>query len=488
MKNIFLRVSQIAALYLLASTAYPCHAYSVTGNLPLQVEPSGASWDTVVADATAQSTGASSGGTPIYHSTKLETTTLEGDFTADSNTTSLAIFSDDGCDVAIDGNKIWSAKGKGQALPDLPSSLHALKITLNPGQTYHVKIDYSNVIYTGNGDVDGTTLFAFGDAPPSVSMTADDPGDPDVFQQVTSKVHAKVDHLPSGHFAADLTATWTWSVVSVTHSDTVDGSFTTDGVDLRLFSLIGDNSDLTSPGATFHAEFAQDGYYEVEVQSSVKYHDNRTGDDLGPYGPGDIFLGDTNDEQSINNVPLPGMKSTDVSMQANQLSAGAPPQQSGSLQPKIAVRGPSPLLSVVGLDDTTKLNPGGLVVLNVAREGNSAPAQKIVLSVNHGRVGQSIPITHTVNYTGTGTIRIYDADAKVYLTNTSNNIFAVTPENPKTLYVEGLGFGYAGNIAGYSTSMRDIVLKVVSGNHVDKATMTVLWVGIPSFVRKDSAR
>lgn len=139
MKNIFLRVFQITALYLLASTASPCHAYSVTGNLPLQVEPSGASWDTVVADATAQSTGASSGGTPIYHSTKLETTTLEGDFTADSNTTSLAIFSDDGCDVTIDGNKIWSAKGKGQALPDLPSSLHALKITLNPGQTYHVQ-------------------------------------------------------------------------------------------------------------------------------------------------------------------------------------------------------------------------------------------------------------------------------------------------------------------------------------------------------------
>ncbi len=93
---------------LLAGVAFgpAAHAYTAPGNLPVQSEPAGSTWDTVIADATAQSTGAASGGTPIYHSTKLEETTLEGDFTADSNTTNLAIFSDDGCDVTIDGKRL----------------------------------------------------------------------------------------------------------------------------------------------------------------------------------------------------------------------------------------------------------------------------------------------------------------------------------------------------------------------------------------------
>ena len=89
--------------------------------LPLTREAAGSTWDTVVTDATAESTPATPpgslnplpGGTPIYHSTKLEETTLEGDFTADVNTTSLAIFSDDGSDVTIDGVKVWGGRDQG---------------------------------------------------------------------------------------------------------------------------------------------------------------------------------------------------------------------------------------------------------------------------------------------------------------------------------------------------------------------------------------
>lgn len=283
---------RLFTLLLFTAPLPAAQAYTDTGGLPkvLQGEASGSTWATVVADATAQSTPATppgspnpaNGGTPIYHSTQLEETTLEGDFTADADTTTLALFSDDGCDVSIGPDKdhltkIWAARDQAQALPNLAASLYMLPTTLTPGQTYHIKIDYSNVIYTGNGDIDGVTLFAFKDTPPSVSMTADDPGDPNINQQVTGKVHASVDHLPSGHFAPDLTATWTWPVVGVTHSDTVDGTFTTDGVDATPFSVTSDNSDLISPTGTFTGTFALGGFYEVEVQANVKYHDNRTG-------------------------------------------------------------------------------------------------------------------------------------------------------------------------------------------------------------------
>ncbi len=273
--------------------------------LPLKLMPS-KSFSDVQAEAAYESVNG-----PVYGNSPDPKTlpfhaTLTGTVTADATMNKLAIFSDDGCDVLVDGVKVWSAKDQGQALPDLPSSLHELPGTLSPGP-HTVEIDYSNIIYgapdptTGQPvDIDGCTLFVYGGAPPVVTLTADDPGDPDEFQQVTSKVYASVDHLPAGHSASDLTATWTWTVVGMTHSDTVDGTYTTDGVDAALFSVTGDNADLTNPTATFNGEFDLSGFYEVEVAGSVVYHDNRTGEDLGPYGgpntPADIYLGDTGDE------------------------------------------------------------------------------------------------------------------------------------------------------------------------------------------------
>jgi len=181
--TITIRRACLLSLLLLSGAALSpvACAYTATGNLPLQSEPAGSTWDTVVADAAAQSTPAtppgslnpSPGGTPVYHSTKLEETTLEGDFTADANTTSLAIFSDDGCDVSIGPDvdhltNIWNRRDQAQALPDLPNSLHLLPITLVAGSTYHIRIGYSNVIYTGDGDIDGVTLFTWANPPAAV--------------------------------------------------------------------------------------------------------------------------------------------------------------------------------------------------------------------------------------------------------------------------------------------------------------------------------
>jgi hypothetical protein len=105
--------------------------------------------------------------------------TLTGTVTADATTAKLAIFSDDGCDVLVDGVKVWSTKDQPQALPDLPSSLHELPVTLTAG-THTVEIDYSNVIYyvadptTGQPvDIDGCTLFQYGHASPyTVTVTS----------------------------------------------------------------------------------------------------------------------------------------------------------------------------------------------------------------------------------------------------------------------------------------------------------------------------
>ncbi len=105
--------------------------------------------------------------------------TLTGTVTVDATTAKLAIFSDDGCDVLVDGVKVWSAKDAPQALPDLPSSLHELPVTLTAG-THTVEIDYSNVIYyvadptTGQPvDIDGCTLFQYGHASPyTVTVTS----------------------------------------------------------------------------------------------------------------------------------------------------------------------------------------------------------------------------------------------------------------------------------------------------------------------------
>lgn len=330
------------------------------------------------------------------------------------------------------------------------------------------KIDYSNVIYTGNGDVDGTTLFAFGNAPPSVSMTADDPGDPDEFQEVTSKVHAKVNHLPSGHFAADLTATWTWPVVSVTHSDTVDGSFTTDGVDTALFSVTGDNSDPVSPTATFVGEFDLSGFYEVEVQANVKYHDSRTGEDLGPYGPGDVYLGDPDDEPSAGSAATSSKTASIDGLEPNQTSGPPPP----TIHPKVRAARVAGYIGIDGLKDPN--DPGGLVVLN--QDGNGAQRQMISVSAIASPSWLSYP-----NYLH-NSVKILRNNSKVdiytqavggspMVFDGTSNVIPAT-RLPLTLYVGG---------TSYSTTMRDVTLTaqaITNGKsaEVGQALFTVLWV------------
>lgn len=87
--------------------------------------------------------------------------TFEGDYTPASANVRLAMFSDDGCDVYIDGVRKLAQKDLGQALPDVANSLKRIDFALAMGQTYHIKVEYSNTVFLGRSDIDGATLFAY---------------------------------------------------------------------------------------------------------------------------------------------------------------------------------------------------------------------------------------------------------------------------------------------------------------------------------------
>ena len=77
-------------------------------------------------------------------------------------TCSLCILSDDGCNVTIDGNLVLKNFNKGQELSDLSHSL--CKITpynAVVGTPNIIQVDYSNIVYNGDFDIDGVTLMAY---------------------------------------------------------------------------------------------------------------------------------------------------------------------------------------------------------------------------------------------------------------------------------------------------------------------------------------
>ena len=75
----------------------------------------------------------------------------------------LAIFSDDGCDVSVDGPKPVNHNrfNTNQSLPQFDESFYDLKAELEPGSDVKITVRYSNTIYQGKGDIDGATLFIF---------------------------------------------------------------------------------------------------------------------------------------------------------------------------------------------------------------------------------------------------------------------------------------------------------------------------------------
>ena len=79
----------------------------------------------------------------------------------------LALFSDDGCNVTVNGSLIHQRMGQGQHLPNIGDSFHVLQTALAPGEPTDITVDYSNIIYDddpdspGYPDIDGCTLFLY---------------------------------------------------------------------------------------------------------------------------------------------------------------------------------------------------------------------------------------------------------------------------------------------------------------------------------------
>ena len=116
---------------------------------------------------------AASGGLPFRSYRKGEIAKFVGRYTPpelpedkkDGFLYGLAVFSDDGCTVTVNGSPIHVRAGRGQHLPSLGESFHVLPIALAPSKPIDIIVDYMNTIYvTGEGqppDIDGLTLFLY---------------------------------------------------------------------------------------------------------------------------------------------------------------------------------------------------------------------------------------------------------------------------------------------------------------------------------------
>ena len=121
----------------------------------------GAPWSGVEQVARQQAEGSLG---PVYRNIPRMTPFykfFEGTFYPVADSTRLAIFSDDGCNVFINGQQVWSRLNRGQHLPALQQSLHPIPFQLVAGQRYDIRVEYSNTYYTGSLDADGATLFAY---------------------------------------------------------------------------------------------------------------------------------------------------------------------------------------------------------------------------------------------------------------------------------------------------------------------------------------
>ncbi|MBY0526606.1 MAG: hypothetical protein K2R98_24635 [Gemmataceae bacterium] len=106
----------------------------------------------------------------------IQEVVFEGHFTPRSNGSQFAIFSDDGCEVWVDGKRVLSNFAQGQHLPDLKQSFHELVgLQLVAGKEYAIRVRYSNTIFQGPEDIDGCTLFAYagGGTTPEAHIIAD---------------------------------------------------------------------------------------------------------------------------------------------------------------------------------------------------------------------------------------------------------------------------------------------------------------------------
>lgn len=98
-----------------------------------------------------------------FKSVKVENDVFDGYFIPASASTRLAVVSDDGVTITIDGAATNVTNfGAGQSDKNIDQVFKVVSTpTFVVGRAYRIKVDYSNTIHTDDNDFDGMTLFAF---------------------------------------------------------------------------------------------------------------------------------------------------------------------------------------------------------------------------------------------------------------------------------------------------------------------------------------
>lgn len=354
------------SLFLLLGLSFGLSLRASAADLPLPLEamPGKTLADVKSRAATESTAGPVWGNAPAPKDVPVHQT-FRGAVTADASMTKLAIFSDDGCDVYVDGTLVWSAKDKGQALPDLPNSLHELPVALTPGD-HSVQIDYSNVIYTvadaSKGiapDIDGCTLFQYGPIPVVHVSTGNkwQPNPAAVGQTITAPVSAQVDNSPSQPSNSHISERWVWTTGGVYQSPNgASGSFVPN-TDYAIGWAQSGSATL------FSGIFHNSGYYIIKVIATVTYHDNDAGKDVGTYsGVGYIGGVATDLSSSPSGAPTTATARAATAPAAPGATTGVPVVQVAKLQYAYGTSGtfqdvPTPLPVIAGTTVVFKAIP-----------------------------------------------------------------------------------------------------------------------------------
>ena len=98
-----------------------------------------------------------------FKSVQVENEVFEGLFIPASTSTKLAVVSDDGVTVTIDGAATNITNfGSGQSDKEIDRVFKVINTpTFVVGRSYRIKVDYSNTIHADEHDFDGMTIFAF---------------------------------------------------------------------------------------------------------------------------------------------------------------------------------------------------------------------------------------------------------------------------------------------------------------------------------------
>ena len=210
-------------------------------------------------------------------------------FSVGTGGVTIAAFSDDGVDVWVtdltadtDAVRALNYKGTGQSLPNLKQSLHDLDYTFEPDHTYELTVDYLNTLYTGEGDIDGAQLIAYGGTTYSCGVSITGHERPRVGcigdGSVGTGYHKDLVAVPAYSRVAagcpDKQETYAWEIVIVERSD--------DGESWRPLP-IGDNGPFSEGSGRTDKKFRLQmssptkGHWRAQVKVSYE----RTGPNCG---------------------------------------------------------------------------------------------------------------------------------------------------------------------------------------------------------------